>query len=63
MFKVTQNIVENVVDKAFFFLSTDVLFLFLELSAIDDADDNIELAPPLGCSSPVPSCSSSGDTC
>ncbi|GAA6098715.1 uncharacterized protein LOC113637542 [Tachysurus ichikawai] len=34
-----------------------------ELSAINDGDDNIELPQPLGCSSPSPSSSSSGDTC
>lgn len=33
-----------------------------ELSAINDGDDNVVLPPPLGCSSPTPSCSSSGES-
>ncbi|XDV26617.1 hypothetical protein PO909_030273 [Leuciscus waleckii] len=32
-----------------------------EFPAISDGDDNVELPPPLGCSSPAPSYSSSAD--
>ncbi|CAM4597519.1 unnamed protein product [Leuciscus chuanchicus] len=32
-----------------------------EFPAISDGEDKVELPPPLGCSSPAPSCSSSAD--